>query len=162
MKVYSKVDVGLTYQNFGSAWLGILRGSTENIELVFNGLYNLCATSGELQYQDHLQCVAIFWSDYKGMRRFFFNQYYLPRYISSRDPANGKTVRESMRYALNQLRELSATSHESFLDFTRRYVPDVYHTGQITAERPDNDLKDLIVMNAFKDRDTAQKSVDID
>jgi hypothetical protein len=157
MKLYPTVDVDFNYQNFGSAWLGILRGATENIELVFNGLYNLCATNGTHQFQDHLQCVSIFWTDKRAMRRFFFNRYYLPRFTSRFDVNNGKLVRQAMRHAHEQLAILSQDSHETYLRFNRS-MPETYSSGTICAERPDNDMKDAILANAFKEKDT--KTVD--
>lgn len=159
MKVYPNLDVDLTYQNFGSAWLGILRGATENIELAFNGLFNHCATNGEHQFQDHLQCVSSFWSDRRAMRRFFFNQYFMPKVVAER--GNGKLARMAMRYAHTKLAELAATSHEFFMDFSKQYMLEPYSNGCITAERPDSDMKDAILANAFSDRDVS-KVVDND
>ena len=152
MKIYSQLDVELTYQNFGSAWLGILRGSTENIETVFNGLFNLCATSGECQFQDHLECVAIFWSDRRAMRRFFFNRYYLAHYLPEPDRANVRIVRAAMRHALQCLATLATGNHEAFMNFSKCYSPEVYGSGTITAERPDSDMKDAILAHAFADK----------
>jgi hypothetical protein len=156
MKIYPEIDVELTYQNFGSAWLGVLRGSTDNIETVFNGLFNLCATNGERQFQDHLQCVAVFWSDRRAMRRFFFNRYYMPRYHPEPDVRNVRLVRDAMRYALQSLKQLAQGNHEAFLDFSKCYVPEVYGTGTISAERPDSDMKDAILSHAFAEKDSAK------
>ena len=39
IRVYEHINVDLTYQNFGSSYLFILRGSAACIDLVFNGLY---------------------------------------------------------------------------------------------------------------------------
>lgn len=164
MKLYQNLDVDLTYQNFGSAWLGVLRGATDNIELAFNGLYNFCATNGSLSYQDHVKCVATFWSDRKGMRRFFFNQHYIPRFEDRNHPDNGRLVRQSMRHAQAQMSLLCA-SHEPFMDFDNRFAPAVFTCGKITAERPDSDLKDAILSHAFAEKESvsaANKSVDAD
>lgn len=156
MKVIPTLDVDLTYQNFGSAWLGILRGSTDNIELAFNSLFNHCATSGEHQFQDHLQCVSLFWSDRRAMRRYFFNQYFMPRYLGHLGKGQGRLARMAMRHALAKLNELATTSHEFFMDFSNRYMPETYGNGCISAERPDSDMKDAILANAFFDKDTTK------
>ena len=161
MRIYPNLDVDLTYQNSGSAWKGILRGSTENIELAFNGLYNLCATSGDYKFHDHLQCVCTFWTDKRSMRRFFFNQFYMPRFNGRRDPKHGKLIREAMKQAHIKLAILSKTSHEAFTNFSKVVFLDTYGNGCISAERPDNDMKDAILMNAFTEKDTtAHKTVD--
>lgn len=163
MRLYSNLDVEVTYQNFGSAWLGVMRGATENIELCFNGLFNLCATSGEHQYQDHLQTISLFWTERKAMRRFFFNRYYLPRFTSRKDVGNGKLVRDAMRHAWAQLELMTSTSHEAFLDFDNQFMPETYGNGMITAERPDADMKDAILANAFREKESvARKVVDTD
>lgn len=155
MKLYSNLDVDLTYQNFGSAWLGILRGATENIELAFNGLFNMCATNGGHQFQDHLELMTIFWTDRKAMRRFFFNTHFIPR-CEGNKPGQLRLAREAMRFAHSRLDELSATSHENYLDFEKVFAPETYGNGTITAERPDSDMKDAILSNAFADKDTAK------
>jgi hypothetical protein len=148
IRPYPNLDVVLTYQNFGSAWLCVLRGNTENIDLVFNGLFNLCATNGDYQFFDHLQTVAVFWSDRKAMRRFFFNQTYL--YESQ--PCL-RAAKRAMRKALDMILKLRANGHEFFMDFSNQFVAEIYATGQMTAERPDSDFKDAVLSNAFKDRD---------
>ena len=159
MKLHSDLDVNFTYQNFGSAWLGILRGSTENIELAFNSLFNLCATNGSKEYQDHLELIATFWTDKHAMRRYFFNRYYMPRYNGAKD---GKLARAAMRHAWAKLEQLSATSHESYLSFDRN-VAEAFGMGSITAERPDTDFKDAVLDNAFKTKDDSVKqSIDIE
>lgn len=146
MKLYTSTQVTFSYQNFGSAWLGILRGPTEEIEHVFNGLYNLCGTHGKLTYPDHLGIVGLFWTDRKMMRRFFFNRYTFPYRVAS-FAKQGKFIRKAMRHALAQLK-LVSKHHEEF----RRYAPASvipYCNGSITAERPDTDMKDAIMSHAF-------------
>ena len=162
MKPYKNVDVELTYQNFGSAWLGVLRGATENLELVFNGLFNFCATNGDLTFNDHTQCVATFWSSPKAMRRFFFNQHYLPRYEGRRHPLNGKLVRQAMRHAQAQMALLNE-NHEPFMKFDGLQESDTFVCGKVCAEKPDSDMKDAILAHAFANKDSEpQKTVDID
>ena len=148
MKIYPTVPVTLSYQNLGSVWLGILRGTTDSIELVFNGLYNLRATNGEHEFHDHTHTVSTFWTSRRAMRRFFFNQYFLPRETGGK--GQGRLIRNAMRYAQASLAELRNHS-EGFLRFNRVHEPDGYASGMITAERPDNDMKDAILSNAFSD-----------
>lgn len=145
---YPQVPVVLTYHNFGSCWCCILRGSTENIDLVFNGFYNLCATNGEYQFFDHLKTVAVFWSTRERMRRFFFMQKHAPEVM-----VTGRTIRNAMRYARKQLDALSAHGHEFFINFDRQFAPLEYGSGTITAERPDSDFKDSVLANAFASKD---------
>lgn len=151
MKLYPTLEVDFTYQNFGSAWLGILRGPTEQIELAFNGLFNLCATNGKHEFQDHLEMTSLFWTSRRAMRRFFFNRFFLSRCTGWR--GQSKLVRQAMRYAHQKL---EALRHEPYLDFAHRaYMPDEHNCGKVTAERPDADMKDAILAHAF-----ANKSAD--
>lgn len=156
MKVYPSVPVTLSYQNLGSVWLGILRGATESIELVFNGLYNLRATNGSHEFHDHTQTVSTFWTNRRAMRRFFFNQFYLPRETGGR--GQGRLIRTAMRHAQASLAELRNHS-EGFMRFNRIHEPDNYGSGTITAERPDNDMKDSILSHAFSEN-AGEKSVE--
>lgn len=159
MKVYPNLDVELTYHNFGSAWLMILRGSTEQIELTFNGLFNLGATNGDREYQDHLETVATFWSDEDSMFEFFFNQFFHPRCsLRIKDEQKDPAYQPAMTYAAAQMEKLRTTGHEFFLDFANRFVPETYSTGQVTAERPDNDMKDAILTNAYKDKNESEQT----
>jgi len=150
MKLYPDVPVELTYQNCGSTWMCILRGAKENIDLVFNGLYNLCATHGRYEFFDHLQTVAVFWSDRKNMRRFFFNQFYLPRCIPEKNMLqNGTLARQAVMYARSKVAELRGNHHEQFCDFSNQFFAQVHALGQISAERPDSDFKDAVLSHAF-------------
>jgi hypothetical protein len=82
MRIYQKVNVTLTYQNCGSVWLIILRGQHEDIEMVYNGLYNFCASNGSLQYHDVDKTVATFWSNKKAIRQFFLQHTFHPLFQS--------------------------------------------------------------------------------
>lgn len=148
MKIYSSVPVTATFQRLGTQWLGILRGQTESIELVFNGLYNLMATNGKIEFRDHSKCLATFWTNRRNMRRFFFNQYFIPKtdYL-----VTGKTLRSAMRFALERLAEIQENS-EPFLTFERPIETEDFGSGSITAERPDNDMKDEILSFAFSEK----------
>jgi hypothetical protein len=149
MKLYPSIGVGLTFQSCGSGWLGILRGPTEQIELAFNGLYNLRGTNGKLEYQDHLRMVATFWTNERNMRRFFFNYFYLPRSASRH--GEGRLIRNAMRYAQKSLMQVKE-EFESFMRFASGNVPECYLFGSITAERPDTDFKSAVLEHAFQNK----------
>lgn len=137
----------MTYQNFGSSYLCILRGKTEDIELVFNGLFNFGATNGGLDYYDHSKTVAVFWSDYKSLRKFFFNR----RFIPQSDEPSGRIIRACMHEAQDNMILLSE-NHEFFMRFADSYMPETHDVGSISAERPDHDMKDAIISHAYRDR----------
>jgi len=152
--VYPNIDVWLTYQNFGSAWLGILRGPTEQIEQVFNGLFNLRATNGEMNYFDHSKTVAVFWTSKPALIRFFRNQYLLVREPDNyKDEVSADLMNEARLHVLIQMSELTDGGHEALMDFAdTSFEASEYTLGQISAERPDCDMKDAIISYAYRDR----------
>ena len=153
MKIYNNVDVNMTYQNCGSTWYGILHGSAENIDLVFNGLYNLMGTNdffadGKKGYEffDTAQTIAVFWTNEKKMRRFFFNQKMAHELLPSKEK-----IAECNQFADAQIEALKLT-HETLLrskDNTLTDVSSEYNMGSVQAERPDNDFKDSVLSHAF-------------
>jgi hypothetical protein len=151
MKVYPNLDVRLTYQNFGSTWHCILRGSTEEIDLAFNGLYNLGATNGDYQFFDHAKTVATFWSDRKSLRRFFFNQVFMP-VCAGNAPNQGRLIRRAMKEAQRRMAELREDGHEFFTDYGNQFAPTVHGVGKVSAERPDSDFKDSVLNHAFANK----------
>ena len=163
VRPYHGLNTALTYQNFGSVWLCILRGKPEDIELAFNGLFNLCGTNGtviangkedtagELEFdnRDDISGVATFWTSRNALRRFFFNRYFMSRCADDPTVKQGALVRRAMRYALARLAKLRKWGHEAFLDYSQVYDAAEHAFGQVSAERPDSDFKDAVLQHAF-------------
>jgi len=150
VKPYDHVDVTLSYQNFGSTWLGVLEGSTVNIQDVFNGIWNLRGTSGELEFFNSLETIGTFWTSRNAMRRFFFNRFYIPR--AGTGSRQGSLIRQAMRYALAKLETLRQDNQTSLLNFEGQINAETYSVGKIKAEQPDADAKDKILEYAFADK----------
>lgn len=160
MKLYQNLDVTVKYQNFGSAWLLILRGRTEDVELVFNGLYNLCATDGSIEYPEQTKTIGKVWTSEENLRRFFTNRFDFanPDYA---DAIANNNCPEKDNYVNTQIEELRL-NHEFFLKFSEGYMPDTYGQGTIGAEKPDDDFRDAIINDAFKDKpDVKEKDLEI-
>jgi len=132
MKIYESLSVELAYQNLGSTWLMILRGTKNDIELTFNGLYNLRATDGSLTYQNEAKTMATFWSSKEKMKRFFQNKYSF---------ANGNAQKVEIDLFSNQKLEQLKQNQEIFKTFTSNNICS-YGKGIINAERPDDDFRD--------------------
>lgn len=145
LRVYPKLDVNLTYQNFGSTRLCVLRGSSENIELVFNGLYNYGATNGDYQFYDHADTVAIFWTNEEALTRCLYRMAALSPQTNWQGKARNKAI------AKGRIAYLREHCHEPFMDFANMFIAEAHGTGSITAERPDMDMKDAILAHAFTD-----------
>jgi hypothetical protein len=148
MKIYDTLNVELSYQNCGSQWLIVLAGKEEEIELAFNGCYNLCATSGDLRFTDHTRSTATFWSKEKNMRRFFYNLNFLRHSCDVRAQA----------FSDAKMLELTNQSVQ-FFDFTREVAEDGFVVGSNKAERPDIDFRDAVLNHSFKDK-TSVKDVE--
>jgi hypothetical protein len=132
MKIYETLSVELSYQNIGSTWLMILRGPTKEIELTFNGLFNFCATGGELTYQNEAKTLATFWSSKEKMRKFFINR------LSFSDTNSQKS--KVILAADQKVKDLQQ-NQEIFKTFSSNNICS-YSKGTIQAERPDDDFKD--------------------
>ena len=144
MRIYNTLDVSLTFQNCGTVWLMVLRGSQEQIELAFNGLFNFNATSGKLEYVDHTKTVATFWSNSERMYKYFFNRHYL----------KFDSIKHADYYAAMQMAELQKHSH-TFMDFHRVTFVDDFNISSASAEKPDTDFKDAVLLHAHEDKELA-------
>ena len=146
IRPHRNLRVTMNYQNFGvETWLAILRGSPEQIELAFNAMYNWGATNGEMQYFDHSQTVAIFWTSEEKLLRCFYNQFR----FSPHTAHYGKN--HNAQAAIDVVQKLREVGHEPFMNFANVFDTDDYSTGTISAERPDNDFKDNVLAHAFHD-----------
>ena len=154
IRPYPTLDVRMTYQNFGSMWLCILRGRTEDIELVGNGLFNFMATNGEISFIDGSKTMATFWTKEEKLQRFFYNV----SVFSGNTRWRGKRVNNDE--ANKRIAYLHANAHENFMNFDEvHFAPDTYSVGKISAERPDNDFKDRVLVHAHSDK-TEKQTID--
>lgn len=153
------MDVSLNFQNFGSAWLGVLRGIPAHIELVCNGLFNLRGTNGRVEYHSEDKTIATFWTSENAMRRFFYNQHYLPREMGNHELPILRE--ESQLFAEAQLAEM-LNHHEEFMTLESSAPAVTFGNGTITAERPDNDMKDAILSHAFTEKDSPKRVDEIE
>lgn len=145
MTIYENAPISLTYQNFGTAWLGIMRGNPEFINDTFNGLFNLMATNGKLEKHDVDGALCTFWTSPKAMQRFFFNQYTHPRQQSATLHKEGKA------FAAQRIAELMPRQ-EFFIRYDGVYLPAAHNIGTSCAERPDYDFKDSVLIHAHADK----------
>lgn len=142
MKLYNELDVDLTFQNFGSQWLMIMRGEENDILLAFNGMWNYGATSGEIDFTDHAKTVAKFWSDEKKMLKYFKNRFWI---------GHNMTEPMAIMVAGKEMEKLRA-ERQTFINFNQKQMPDGYNMGTSSAERPDSDFRDKVIVHAFRDQ----------
>lgn len=161
MRIYESVDCEATRQSFGSLWLVVLRGTEEAINSVFNGVYNWGGCNGELDWHNQERNIATFWTTPQRLVWCFAHMSVMR--LADSNIGKGKKYGawplacEEANLKLESL----AQCQETFLTFDTAEASHVYTLGSISAERPDEDWRDAIVFNAFKDR-SERKSVDLE
>jgi hypothetical protein len=142
MKIYPKLDVETSFQNCGSWWLIILSGPEEQIELTFNGLFNLGASNAAnaLEYTDHTRTKAVFWSTPEYMFKFFYESYLLRH-------GQASLTNQAQLYANTEIEKLKACS-VPFFNFNRTCYVDTFDQGTCTAERPDDNYREQATLRA--------------
>lgn len=159
MKIYSSLNAELTIQNFGSQWLGIIRGTPKDVTLLHNALYNWKATETKWpESHDKDGGIITFWMTPKSLQTGLENI------------LNNSTKTESRGEAANRETAKTMVAHiklyaETFFDMgekRRRVMPIFSCGGQITAEKPDVDMKDAILQNAFGTETAQERGVQND
>lgn len=154
-RLYESCPVDISYQNFGTAWLVILRGKEEDIESTFNGFYNFSGTNGELDFHTADHTIATFWSKEENLMWAFATirlNHYLLKGRGEKSKGKGNTfwyrACKAAGIMIQRLRQRS----ESFINYSGTDVPVFSMGDSITAEKPDYDGKDLIILSAFEDK----------
>lgn len=163
MKIYPQIDVDLKFQNCGSSWLMVLTGKEENIELVFNGLWNYGATNVSIQradgtnyngldYVDANKTTATFWSSPEKMYKFFYNSHL----IACQQESCSESAHVVARMRMEQLRQETI----SFRNFNQTPFISAFEIGTMKAERPDDNYKEKALM--FSQKKSGEKTIDKD
>ena len=140
--------VKMTYQNCGSNWVVFIKGDTQiEIEQQYYSLWNWNATSGELDWlQDDL---AKIWTSKARLLRYFQN-ICLNELIDTRasefEGVKGGALSKAKEMAKERFDTLEKT--DDSIVFGREYEP--FTMGKISAEKPDEDLKDYFLRRAFE------------
>lgn len=120
----------------------ILSGPEEQIELTFNGLFNLGASnaSNALEYTDHTRTKAVFWSTPEYMFKFFYESFLLRH-------GQASLTNQAQQYANGEIEKLKACS-VPFFNFNRTCFVDSFDIGTRSAERPDYNYREQATLNA--------------
>lgn len=161
MKFY---NTNLTLQNFGSAYLLILRGTTKDIKEGFNSFFNWGGVSSNATIdltENPNESIGVFWSNERALIRYWLN-----RYLIAHPERNEKTIfavelnergepnyeildGDAMEFIANQIAEMRSNS-EKFMTFTKSYVPAEHGIGRISAERPDHSFLEAAHVHVTK------------
>jgi hypothetical protein len=173
MKLFEGVDATLHVQSYGTVFLIVVKGSEKGIETYLNALYNFGGTARrnfEAEYNDN-HTIAWFWTYRRDMLNFFRNLFFFRNADSFSHRRNNGWVRRNLgpnlenckpfqiamqTFAAQQVKSLVEFSSITFdpWDTADTYLPHVYDRGtSITAERPDNNGRDEILIGAISDRE---------
>lgn len=161
MKIY---NTKLTMQNFGSAFLVILRGTVEDVNETFNSFYNLCGVSERAQIdisENATDAVGTFWTTDALLRRYWAN-----RFLAMNPSVKEKVVyagihEDANLFIISNINEMRKNS-EAFMNFDKNYFEEPHSLGKISAESPDLDFKDAVVSHAFKPKTEVSEVVETD
>jgi hypothetical protein len=170
MKLFSGVDASLHVQSYGSVFLIVIKGTEKGIETYLNALYNFGGTARrgfEAEYNDN-HTIAWFWTYRGNMLKFFENLFFFRNADAFSHRRNNGWKRQNLgpnlenckpfqiamqTFAVEQLAQLQETSAISFnpWDDTRlEYIYD--RANSITAEKPDHNGMDEVLIGAISDR----------
>lgn len=153
-RIYSNCPVDISYQNFGSVWLVILRGKEQDIEATFNGFFNFGATNGDLDFHDGEHTIGTFWTKEENLRWAFatirLNHYLLKGRGQKAKGRKGGFWNKALNAAEVMMGRLKQR-HEPFISYSSTGV-ESFSTGTVRAEKPDYDGKDLILFSAFQNQ----------
>jgi hypothetical protein len=151
MKIY---NTNVNLQNFGTAFLVIIRGKLQDVKETFNSFYNWGATSGQLDLSENaVEATGIFWTNDANLRRYWTNRFSLanPQIedkviygVELTSKFNGDftfTYQPAIDYVNTQMEEFRKSS-EKFMTFDKSYLQGEYKMGTISAEKPDWSFKD--------------------
>lgn len=160
-KVYSHLDVECSLQLYGSTWRVILRGSQQQIKDTFNGIWNFCGSSGELEFTDQWGTIATFWSSEKQMRKFFSLLYFFrttdEELAQYKGQPEGRDYKVKMQAWVGEQIEALRLTAESFMPYRKRDYNPLFELSDNKAEKPDHDFKDAVLNHAFKDNSRTEE-----
>lgn len=153
MKIYNNINATFTMQDYGSAWLIIMRGTQQEIEWLFNGFFNHGAVdTSEIKWND-LDDTALFWTNKEKMGKFFWNLA-LHRKLNQGHADNKSTSNAAYLIGESMLKDLYNNHRESRNMYhygSENYYQ--YNIGKISAESPDLDMKDAIINHAYAEKE---------
>jgi hypothetical protein len=155
MKIYETLNVTVKLQTNGSAWLVVLEGPTEEIELTFNGLSNLGGVGGRtrLEYADGDKTLASCWTTEEQMYHFWYM-----RAVLKSQSDNDCLFHAYAKRKMAQLRR-NLIVHAKIGNFQATWDNDhdACCMGLTVAEKPDNDFRDAVLEHSFKCRESVKQ-----
>lgn len=153
MKLYPNLNATLTYQDYGSSWLLVMRGSKQDINLLFNAIYNFGAVEKSSPEFNDTEDVATVWSNEDKTWNFFY-YLHLNRFLNRGHKDCVFTEDVALADAQKAFDIFVETAREPRMLYknSKPVFLDNYSVGKIKAENPDADMKDAIISNAFNDK----------
>lgn len=153
MKLYPNITANLTYQDYGTSWLLVLRGKKLDIELLFNALYNFGAVEkSAIEFNETEDEVTVWSNEDKTWNCFYY--VFLNRLLNRGHKDCVFTEDVALAQAQEAFTDFLENHRESrtLYRYNKPKFVDTYDFGKLTAERPDADMKDAILSHAFHDK----------
>jgi hypothetical protein len=144
----------MAMQDYGSGSLMVLRGKKQEINLIFNALFNFGAVdNSELNFNE-TEDTATCWTNKQKIRKFFTN-FCLNRLLNRghKDDKFTASVAEEEGGKIYQDFYNNHRESRTLYHYGSSASNDFYSLGKMSAERPDNDFKDKVLGFAFKDKE---------
>lgn len=167
MKFY---NTELTLQNFGSAYLIILRGKLQDVKESFNSFFNWGGVSqnGSLDISESAEgAIGVFWTNDNYLRRYWLNRFtllnadipentvYSVEFNGKGEPVYTVTSDLAVTYIGEQI-ALMRQDQEKFMTFDKTYFTDGYSMGKISAESPDLSFREAAHAHVSKQQQEAE------
>ena len=143
--------IKLTYQNYGTSILIFIQGETNQAAYgKWLSLANWGATSllnGE-EPQFVANGIISCWSTIDKLKKYLFDRAIMGLWEAQGEQAKGKRDGFKAEALAQAEKEFAAIETESFRSVNSNF--EIYEMGTISAEKPDDDFKDLATKFAFR------------
>lgn len=141
----------ISYQNCGSSCLVFIKGDNKlEVEQRFYSFWNWKATNGELDWFSDTH--AKFWSSKERMLKYFENICLMELIDNHPNDFKGKKAGAMPEARRRALERFEALEEEKFPVLFGSSI-ELHSFGVVSAERPDEDWRDLVTTQAFAPRD---------
>lgn len=145
MKLFKSLNADIKVVDFGTSWSIVMRGSKQEIDYIFNAMFNYGATNNAHYNFNDAETEASFFTTKDRMTKFFKG------FWENRLWHENKLADEAAALAQASVEDLFVNHREPRQQYRQTtYEDNAYRVGKITAERPDSSFKDAVIESAFK------------
>ena len=145
MKLFKSLNADIKVVDFGTSWSIVMRGSKQEIDYIFNAMFNYGATNDAHYNFNNTETEASFFTTKERLTKFFKG------FWENRLWHENELADEAAALAKASVEDLFANHREARQQYrATTYEDSKYSFGKIKAERPDDSFKDVVAANANK------------